>query len=55
MSFLQQPSCELQAFFQRWWRIQNPTIQAEVRKLVDAGQLEFVYEALFATLYFADL
>ncbi|KAL8111174.1 hypothetical protein AgCh_026780 [Apium graveolens] len=30
------------AFFQRWWRIQNPTIQAEVRKLVDAGQLEFV-------------
>lgn len=30
------------AFFQRWWKIQNPTIQAEARKLVDAGQLEFV-------------
>ncbi|XP_010679912.3 alpha-mannosidase isoform X2 [Beta vulgaris subsp. vulgaris] len=31
-----------QAFFQRWWAIQDMETQAEVRKLVDAGQLEFV-------------
>ncbi|KAM1810189.1 hypothetical protein ACFX12_026980 [Malus domestica] len=30
------------AFFQRWWLTQSPEIQALVRKLVDAGQLEFV-------------
>ncbi|PSS21407.1 Alpha-mannosidase, light subunit like [Actinidia chinensis var. chinensis] len=30
------------AFFQRWWEEQNVEIQEEVRKLVDAGQLEFV-------------
>ncbi|KAH9608357.1 hypothetical protein KSS87_017812 [Heliosperma pusillum] len=31
-----------QAFFQRWWAIQELEIQAVVKKLVDAGQLEFV-------------
>ncbi|XP_022885757.1 alpha-mannosidase-like isoform X4 [Olea europaea var. sylvestris] len=30
------------AFFDRWWKRQNPEIQEDVRKLVDAGQLEFV-------------
>ncbi|KAL2520356.1 Glycosyl hydrolase family 38 protein [Forsythia ovata] len=30
------------AFFNRWWEEQSPEIQEEVRKLVDAGQLEFV-------------
>ncbi|KAI3451418.1 hypothetical protein Pfo_008083 [Paulownia fortunei] len=30
------------AFFYRWWEEQSPEIQEEVRKLVDAGQLEFV-------------
>ncbi|KAK9286007.1 hypothetical protein L1049_025210 [Liquidambar formosana] len=31
-----------QAFFQRWWAAQNVETQGGVRKLVDAGQLEFV-------------
>ncbi|GAB2282845.1 hypothetical protein Dimus_017381 [Dionaea muscipula] len=31
-----------QAFFQRWWVSQDENIREEVRKLVDAGQLEFV-------------
>ncbi|XP_021759712.1 probable alpha-mannosidase At5g66150 isoform X2 [Chenopodium quinoa] len=31
-----------QAFFQRWWVTQEKEIQEEVRKLVDAGQLEFI-------------
>ncbi|CAK9171223.1 unnamed protein product [Ilex paraguariensis] len=30
------------AFFQRWWEGQTLEIQEEVRKLVDAGQLEFI-------------
>ncbi|KAJ6378447.1 hypothetical protein OIU78_028649 [Salix suchowensis] len=30
------------AFFQRWWVEQSEEIQEQVRKLVDAGQLEFV-------------
>ncbi|KAJ4714169.1 Alpha-mannosidase [Melia azedarach] len=30
------------AFFQRWWVGQSPEAQEQVRKLVDAGQLEFV-------------
>ncbi|XP_052196024.1 alpha-mannosidase [Diospyros lotus] len=30
------------AFFQRWWEEQNVEIQEEVRKLVDASQLEFI-------------
>ncbi|PIN15023.1 Glycosyl hydrolase, family 38 - alpha-mannosidase [Handroanthus impetiginosus] len=30
------------AFFNRWWNEQSVEIQDEVRKLVDAGQLEFV-------------
>ncbi|XP_038994877.1 alpha-mannosidase [Hibiscus syriacus] len=30
------------AFFQRWWTEQSPEIQEQVKKLVDAGQLEFV-------------
>lgn len=30
------------AFFTRWWGEQSPEIQGVVRKLVDAGQLEFV-------------
>lgn len=33
----------VQAFFQRWWLTQNVVVQEKVRKLVDAGQLEFVY------------
>jgi len=32
-----------QAFFQRWWAEKIPNIQAIVRKLVDSGQLEFMY------------
>ncbi|KAK7309368.1 hypothetical protein RJT34_06032 [Clitoria ternatea] len=31
------------AFFDRWWVEQSPETQAQVRKLVDAGQLEFMY------------
>ncbi|KAL2907132.1 hypothetical protein RDABS01_005842, partial [Bienertia sinuspersici] len=31
-----------QAFFQRWWATQDTEIQEEVKKLVDAGQLEFI-------------
>ncbi|KAH9308254.1 hypothetical protein KI387_036165, partial [Taxus chinensis] len=31
-----------QAFFQRWWREQSEEKQAQVKKLVDAGQLEFI-------------
>ena len=34
----------VQAFFDRWWRRQIPEVQQAVRKLVDKGQLEFVYE-----------
>ncbi|WCJ28983.1 Alpha-mannosidase [Euphorbia peplus] len=30
------------AFFQRWWLEQSDEIQDQMRKLVDAGQLEFV-------------
>ncbi|GFY87906.1 glycosyl hydrolase family 38 protein [Actinidia rufa] len=30
------------AFFQRWWETQSVEIQEEVKKLIDAGQLEFV-------------
>ncbi|KAF2291944.1 hypothetical protein GH714_042286 [Hevea brasiliensis] len=30
------------AFFQRWWLEQSEEIQEQVRKLVDAGQLEFI-------------
>ncbi|KAI9109731.1 hypothetical protein K1719_019361 [Acacia pycnantha] len=30
------------AFFHRWWVEQSPETQEQVRKLVDAGQLEFV-------------
>ncbi|KAL7231292.1 hypothetical protein ACSBR2_009540 [Camellia fascicularis] len=30
------------AFFQRWWVGQSVEIQAQVRKLVDAGQFEFI-------------
>jgi hypothetical protein len=32
-----------QAFFQRWWAEKSPTIQDIVHKLVDSGQLEFMY------------
>eukprot|EP01018_Ginkgo_biloba_P019258 Gb_14040 [translate_table: standard] len=32
----------IQAFFQRWWREQSKEKQAQVKKLVDLGQLEFV-------------
>lgn len=35
--------CILQAFFQRWWREQSDKSQEIVRKLVDSGQLEFMY------------
>ncbi|KAG7023026.1 putative alpha-mannosidase [Cucurbita argyrosperma subsp. argyrosperma] len=31
-----------QAFFQRWWRRQTPSIQTTVRHLVQSGQLEFI-------------
>ncbi|KAI5057211.1 hypothetical protein GOP47_0027226 [Adiantum capillus-veneris] len=31
-----------QAFFQRWWREQTPMKQTAVKKLVKAGQLEFI-------------
>ncbi|GLJ25232.1 hypothetical protein SUGI_0482830 [Cryptomeria japonica] len=31
-----------QAFFQRWWREQTEEKQAQVKKLLDAGQLEFI-------------
>lgn len=31
-----------QAFFQRWWRQQSEAMQADVRQLVDRGQLEFI-------------
>ncbi|KAF9678599.1 hypothetical protein SADUNF_Sadunf07G0051300 [Salix dunnii] len=34
------------AFFQRWWVEQSEEIQEQVRKLVDAGQLEFVYAVI---------
>ncbi|KAG5099843.1 hypothetical protein JHK82_044895 [Glycine max] len=30
------------AFFHRWWVEQSPETQEQVRKLVDAGQLEFI-------------
>jgi len=30
------------AFFQLWWREQTPEWRAEVRKQVNAGQLQFV-------------
>ncbi|KAI4327749.1 hypothetical protein L6164_020175 [Bauhinia variegata] len=30
------------AFFRRWWVEQSPEVQEQVRKLVDAGQLEFI-------------
>ncbi|KAG5060965.1 hypothetical protein JHK87_001994 [Glycine soja] len=30
------------AFFHRWWVEQTPQTQVQVRKLVDAGQLEFI-------------
>lgn len=30
------------AFFNRWWLQQSPEIKEQVKKLVDAGQLEFV-------------
>ncbi|KAL3720554.1 hypothetical protein ACJRO7_005378 [Eucalyptus globulus] len=30
------------AFFQRWWLEQSPETQEQVRKLVDAGQFEFI-------------
>ncbi|PON89356.1 Glucoamylase [Trema orientale] len=30
------------AFFQRWWLEQSPEMQEEVKKLVDAGRLEFI-------------
>lgn len=42
-----------QAFFQRWWAEKIPNIQAIVRKLVDSGQLEFMYEMCFSLFYFA--
>lgn len=32
----------LQAFFQRWWLEQSVEVQERVKKLVEAGQLEFV-------------
>jgi alpha-mannosidase len=32
-----------QAFFQRWWVEKSPAIQDIVHKLVDSGQLEFMY------------
>lgn len=31
-----------QAYFQRWWRVQNATMQDMVRGFVNNGQLEFV-------------
>ncbi|KAG6556620.1 hypothetical protein Mapa_001561 [Marchantia paleacea] len=31
-----------QAFFQRWWRLQNKQMQKKVKKLVEKGQLEFI-------------
>ena len=31
-----------QAFFQRWWRLQNDTQRQQVRGLVSSGQLEFL-------------
>ena len=37
------PLLFFQAFFQRWWAEKSPNIQAIVRKLVDSGQLEFMY------------
>ena len=30
------------AFFEMWWREQNPSIQQKVRQLVGEGRLEFV-------------
>ncbi|KAA8547520.1 hypothetical protein F0562_003949 [Nyssa sinensis] len=46
MSLLSDPNRKFifaeMAFFQRWWENQNAEIQEEVRKLVDAGQLEFI-------------
>lgn len=30
------------AFFERWWREQNPSIQQKVRQLVRQGRLELV-------------
>ncbi|KAI3665362.1 hypothetical protein L6452_43986 [Arctium lappa] len=46
MSLLRDPNRKFifaeMAFFQRWWVLQSPDIQAAVKKLVSAGQLEFV-------------
>lgn len=36
-----------QAFFHRWWVEQSPETQEQVKKLVDAGQLEFMYASAF--------
>ncbi|XP_024975832.1 alpha-mannosidase [Cynara cardunculus var. scolymus] len=46
MSLLRDPNRKFifaeMAFFHRWWELQSPDIQAAVKKLVSAGQLEFV-------------
>ncbi|XP_073296505.1 alpha-mannosidase-like isoform X2 [Primulina huaijiensis] len=47
------------AFFYRWWKEQSSEIQAEVRQLVDARQLEFVNGGLCmhdeATTHYIDM
>ncbi|KAJ0693706.1 putative alpha-mannosidase [Helianthus annuus] len=46
MSLLRDPNRKFifaeMAFFRRWWLMQSKQIQAQVKKLVSAGQLEFV-------------
>ncbi|XP_076907338.1 alpha-mannosidase-like isoform X2 [Bidens hawaiensis] len=46
MSLLRDPNRKFiyaeMAFFRRWWQIQSMEIQAQVKKLVSSGQLEFV-------------
>ncbi|GFS35795.1 glycosyl hydrolase family 38 protein [Actinidia rufa] len=42
LDWLTEANMNSRLFFQRWWEEQNVEIQEEVRKLVDAGQLEFV-------------
>ncbi|KAK3024438.1 hypothetical protein RJ639_042970 [Escallonia herrerae] len=41
------------AFFHRWWDEQNLETEEIVRKLVDAGQLEFMYALGFDSVHFA--
>ena len=37
--------CQMQAFFQRWWRDQCEMIKGLVRKFISSGQLELMYRS----------